>query len=263
MEGGALSQEDTERLQDFESQAQDWFATLHNVQLGLRSAVRNLRKAQREPVAHDAAAAPSRVSGDRSRSSKLSAGASLGSATRGHSLALVLSGLPPSAELAPDADGYASSSSQESVRTVRPSGNNGQKRAPRPHVGTDGTQELVEALVGRGADTPTYLSAGQVRDEARLSLSALRMQDHSWRQLEGALRGLAAEKKGKARSAPSTASGASLMTSNDVHQLARDMVNAQTTRDARLMNALFSVNLEVVPETAINPMRGPSATEQV
>lgn len=69
--------DDEQRKQLFEARAQEWFASLHEVQIGLRSAVKNLRKAQLPPVVHDTSTVSS------------AAPAASGSASRGHSLALL------------------------------------------------------------------------------------------------------------------------------------------------------------------------------
>jgi hypothetical protein len=74
---GSVEEKQEEKMQAFETQAQEWFASLHEVQIGLRSAVNHLRKAQLPPVAYDISS-ESPSSGSASMAS--------GSASRGHAL---------------------------------------------------------------------------------------------------------------------------------------------------------------------------------
>jgi hypothetical protein len=202
----------------FEARAQDWFGSLHDVQMGLRSAVKNLRKAQVTPVAHDA-------------SSKKSASSTSisGSASRGHNLALL------------------SSPSQE---------------GPGSATMTPSSSRLLRAFVDVEQDSSAVqFSLTQLGEESKLSLSALRLQESSWKDLANSLEELAASKKvlsshsldlaerssspaGAIRPLSSNRNGnkATDLTQPEIdtlHHDAQALLDAHASRDARLLSALF------------------------
>lgn len=74
--------------------------------------------------------------------------------------------------------------------------------------------------------------------EASLSLSTLRQQEQSWRQLAGALTQVAEKQD---------------IYQDSEKQMARDLI-AHHTADNRLMKALLRLHMEVLPETHITPM---------
>lgn len=201
-----------------EERAQDWFANLHDVQMGLRSAVKNLRKAQVSPILHDA-------------SSKFSSQSTFfmgnGSASRGHSLST----------LAQDdsvKNGNLSPGLMKAFVDVGPKG---------PEI----------------SSTPSS-SSRSLQNEAKLSLSALRLQDAAWKQLAGSLQDLAATKAALAQDAElsfdsGSESDHTIRSPNpdgskkdipltrsqrrQIEQGAQELVSARDSQDARLLTALF------------------------
>lgn len=222
-----------ERLQAFESQAQSWFETLNNVQMGLRSAVKNLRKDQRLPITYNESTML--------RTNLTGRSGNLGSATKGHTLGLLLS---PGDE----AD------------------MGGEKRG-----GDHGDQKsLMDSFVGpSGADAsmPSRTTLSITRDEAKLSLSALRLQDRAWTQLADCLQDLRVERQSSDHSNASsiesdhTATGERTAKRSKAAQDRADLVseirNAQNTQDSRLLTALLQMNQDVLPGQSLTQDTSP------
>lgn len=218
----------------FEIRAQQWFATLHEVQLGLRSAVRNLRKAQREPTQRDISAVAAGASANSSASSSTS-GVSpalnhVGKAERGHGLGL------HSSETALSSSAPTSSTPRGSLLDAF------------VNVGSEGPD-----LVANRDKEPIRVSFGH---DSKLSLPTLRMHEQSWSQLAEALNEIA--ERQKAASARSSASKKASQRSSSLpgkpgkgngaqqerlRSLAIDLTAATDSQDARLMSALLQMNI--------------------
>jgi hypothetical protein len=184
--------------------------------MGLRSAVKKLRKAQVTPVAHDAS----------TKTSASSSPVSSGSASRGHSLALLSSPLQ---------DGITASNSSSLL------------------------QAFVDVNQGQSAVQSSLVEFTQ---ESKLSLSALRLQESSWRDLANSLQELAISKQimtssshdsdlsdsGRSESTvrPKASTNKSKRSSSNLsvedmqrlHRGAQDLLLSKSSQDARLLSAL-------------------------
>jgi hypothetical protein len=218
----------------FENRAQEWFATLHDVQLGLRSATKNLHKARQAPLAIDVS----------EQGNNRISNAQLGSAGRGHSLSFSSQSIdsPIRTESRRGSD-----SSIKTVITAPAMSNSmstdwnveqprGRRSPPTLQDNNSGHTSLLGAFAG--GQTIQMQSYNDQSQEASLSLSTLRQQEQSWRQLAGALTQVA-DKQDIYR--------------DSEKQMARDLI-AHHTADNRLMSALLRLHMEVLPETHITPM---------
>lgn len=227
----SYNETEEELRKTFELRAQQWFATLHEVQLGLRSAVRNLRKAQMEPTQRDiSAAAGGPASSSSSSSSSVPASPALnhvGKAERGHGLGIH----------ATEASLSESSSSSRS--------------------------SLLDAFVDVGLKGPDLIAEDKkaakssVLHDTKLSLSALRMQEHSWQQLAEALGEIAERRQADSRSSKGSQRATSLPKMSQVQKervrsLANDLVTAKDSQDSRLMSALLQMGIG--PTDNVGPM---------
>lgn len=266
-----------ERLAAFEARAQEWYATLHDVQIGLRSAARNLRKVQQPPLSMQASMQQSNSSSGSSSSQTR-----MGSATKGHTLGFALSeGNTPIS--------MSRRGSNESMQTV--TGNDAgldeevhnSKRATlssdrqsRNSFGSLGDRNDSRSLLGHFVDGDSgsgivQMQDGRFHDEVKLSLSALRQQERGWKELADALKTVASERKSDRElmtrevigavqgNELSLASGETTKKNKEeeVRQIEADMTNSFATSDKRLMSALMHLYMEVLPETAIAPIDAP------
>lgn len=254
-----MDDSERQRLAMFESRAQDWFSTLHDVQLGLRSAAKNLRKAQLSPVASEVS----------SRGASSSSGPiAMGSATRGHSLGLALSEDSTPVSL-------SRRGSNSSMRTIGASTSN-QSGPSTSGRGEDAGRISSSSLLSAFVDVSAGPGMLKVRhedlvDETKLSLSALRQQERGWRQLSGALASVASARKksrsqGSSRSArssdtmPSSSRPAQKPTKDraqreeQIRQIAADLTDCHSSADRRLMGALLNLHMDVLPEISVTPL---------
>ncbi|PWN94030.1 hypothetical protein FA10DRAFT_264623 [Acaromyces ingoldii] len=217
----SYNESEDELRKTFELRAQQWFATLHEVQLGLRSAVRNLRKAQMEPTQRDISAAAGGPASSSSSSSSVPASPALnhvGKAERGHGLGIHTT----------EASLSESSSSSRS--------------------------SLLDAFVDVGLKGPDLIAEDKkatkssLLHDTKLSLSALRMQEHSWQQLAEALGEIAERRQAGSRSSKGSQRATSLPKMSQgqkerVRSLANDLVAAKDSQDSRLMSALLQMGI--------------------
>lgn len=228
------TEEEESARQMFETRAQEWFATLHEIQMGLRSAVKNLRKAQSTPLAHDVSS--------KSSSSMANSYFTSGSASRGHSLTLFSQDL---------------SASSNSLKNT----SNG------------GLMNALVGLDPKATESRSSTTTIQFGQESKLSLSALRFQDTAWKQLANSLSELAASKQvlssydsdlsqstsslsSNGASSEHTVRGAARLSSTSpskkqhpvemnqrekeqLRQRTQDLVSAQASQDSRLLSALL------------------------
>lgn len=263
-----------ERLATFEARAQEWYATLHDVQIGLRSAARNLRKVQQTPLSMQASMQQSTSSSGSSSSQTR-----IGSATKGHSLGIALSegNTPISMSRRGSNDslqtviGSGIDTDEEwhhSRRAMLPSDRQSTKSlgnfgVEREHdTRTDARSLLGHFVDGVSGSGIIQMQNHEFQDEIKLSLSALRQQERGWKELADALKTVASERKSD-RSSIMTEdkSRTTEITRTDkeqeMRQIEADMTKSFATADKRLMGALMHLYMEVLPETSITPVDAP------
>lgn len=261
-----------ERLAAFEARAQEWYATLHDVQIGLRSAARNLRKVQQPPLSMQASMQQSSSSSGSSSSQTR-----LGSATKGHSLGIALSERNTPISM-------SRSGSDESLKTVRGNGtysddeglHSRKETIPSDRQSTkslgsvggerkQGNRNDQRSLLGHFVDGDSGSGIVQMQDvefqdEIKLSLSALRQQERGWKELADALKTVASERKSDRSSMVdkediiSKSNSTKTTKEQEMRQIEADMTESFATSDKRLMGALMHLYMEILPETSITPL---------
>lgn len=211
-----LTGEEEDRRKVFEAKAQEWFANLHEVQMGLRSAVKNLRRAQLPPVVHDASS---------KTPSGMASATSGGSATRGHNLAL---DLPESAAV----NAAASPSSSRLMHAF-------------VDVGPHGPEIQSASSVDYAEESKLSLSA------LRLQEAGWRQLADSLQDLAVTKRALSSESgssDGTVLPTPSRRrkSKTSHRERQQVRRLIQGLVQARDSQDDRLLLALCQLNVQVL-----------------
>lgn len=269
-------QQQQERLSIFEARAQEWYATLHDVQIGLRSAAKNLRKVQQAPLSMQASMQQGSGASDSGSNKTL-----MGSATKGHSLGIALSeGNTPVT--------MSRRGSNDSLQTVTGTGldsegerhqteNTSQSKDIRSSKSLSnfdteqeqGSRSKKRSLLGQFINEDSgsgifQMQENEFQDEIKLSLSALRQQERGWKQLADALKTVASERKNDrnatmttkevARSKRNSDSSVTKKKEEEMRQIEADMMKSFATSDKRLMGALMHLYMEVLPETSITPV---------
>lgn len=253
------AEDDSQKIAAFEAKAQEWYATLHDVQIGLRSAARNLHKVQQPPLSKQASTQ------GLAKSSSSSSGISVnqtrsGSATKGHSLAIAFSGANTPSHMSR----RGSNDSLETVRTVE------QKAHSEDGFSTQGGKksllgEFVDVQSGQGF---LRMQDGESDEESKLSLSALRQQEKGWSQLANALSSVASERRNdtntvqKRKNPTATDFNMDMINKGDalqqgqnpLRELEAGLPGSFSGSDQRLISALLHLYMEVLPETSITPL---------